>query len=41
MIFVLALALNIWVYAFLKCDSFIMKVMPAREIPGRCLTYVK
>lgn len=37
----LIIGLNIWIYGFVSCDSWLMKAMPQREIPGRCLVNVK
>lgn len=40
-LFVSIIALNIYIYGFAKCNSFLMGIMPQREIPGRCVGYIK
>jgi hypothetical protein len=37
----IVMAINIYIYGFASCDSWLMKIRPQREIPGRCLTNLK
>ena len=32
---------DVWLYAFAPCDSFIIRILPQREIPGRCIPTLK
>lgn len=32
---------NVYIYLYAPCNSWLMGVMPQREIPGRCLNNLK
>ena len=32
---------DVWLYAFAPCDSFIISILPQRDIPGRCISTLK
>jgi hypothetical protein len=32
---------DVWLYAFAPCDSFMIRILPQREIPARCISILK